>query len=169
MTKMFRRLLPAVLVMAFASSAQAQRFGAQLSWADDWDLGLGARLEFGLGSLLATEGPLSRAYGIASFDYFFPDCVGAIDCNYWEVNLNGAIPLVATNIDPYVGGGLNIARLSTDAGAGGDFSDTDLGLNALAGLRFLLGTLSAFAEARIELGGGQQFVLTLGALFGGSR
>lgn len=169
MTKALRWSIAVVLLTVFALPVQAQRFGAQLSWGDDFDLGLGARLEFGLGNLLQNEGLLSRAYGIASFDYFFPDCAAGFDCNYWELNLNGAVPLVATNIDPYVGGGLNIARFSTGPDGSADVSDTDLGLNALAGLRFLLGTLSAFAEARLELGGGGQFVLTFGALFGGSR
>jgi hypothetical protein len=68
-----------------------------------------------------------------------------------------------------VGAGLNLAHVSVDVPGVPGGSDTDLGLNALAGLRFPLGTFSAFAEARAELGGGKQLVLTFGALLGGSR
>ncbi|MGH7553362.1 MAG: hypothetical protein ACREMQ_10105, partial [Longimicrobiales bacterium] len=90
-----------------------------------------------------------------------------VDCSYWELSLNGAVPLVAGNIDPYVGGGLNLARFTSEADAlGVEVDNTDLGLNLLGGLRFMLGTLSTFAEARAELAGGKQLVLTFGALFG---
>jgi hypothetical protein len=173
MRTLFRTTLPLVLLVLSTAPAHAQRFGVQLDWGDDSDLGIGGRAEFTLGSLFASSGAFSRMYGIGSFSYFFPDCddtVVDVDCRYWEINLNGAVPLVAQDIDPYIGGGLNLAHSSIDAdGPGGDGDDTELGINLLGGLRFLIGTLSAFAEARAELGGGEQFVLTAGILLGGSR
>jgi opacity protein-like surface antigen len=152
-------------VLAFsATGAEAQRFGAQLNWADDMDLGIGARLELPLN--IGAEGVLSYTYLIGSFDYFFPDCD---DCTYFEFNGNLAVPVnVESSLNPYVGAGLNMARFSVDV-AGSDVSNTDLGLNLLGGLKFALGGVSSFGEARFELGGGEQFVLTFGILFGGNR
>ncbi|HEX6309277.1 MAG TPA: hypothetical protein VFZ69_13870 [Longimicrobiales bacterium] len=149
------------------SDARAQAFGVQGSWGDDSDFGIGARLELGVPNLLTSTGPLANTYVIGSFDWFFPDN-DQIDFDYWEINLNLAVPITATSIDPYAGLGLNIAHISVDA-LGDDGSDTEVGLNLLGGLRFNLGTLGAFTEGRFELGGGEQFVLTFGVLVGGTR
>lgn len=148
-----------------AGNLHAQRLGAQLSWGDDTDLGLGARVEVGLPNVFTTTGALARTYFIGSFDYFFVDCN---ECTYWELNGNLAVPIAAAGVDPYVGAGLNIAHISLDLGILDDQSDTELGVNLLGGVRFPIGTVSSFGEARLELGGGEQFVLTFGVLFGGS-
>ena len=169
--KTWPSLLGAAAAVAISASAvQAKQFGIQGSWGDDSDFGIGARIEYGLPNLLTNSGPFSRTFLIGSFDYFFPDCPDDVDCTYWEINSNLAIPLVASGIDPYVGAGLNIAHVSAEL-EGSDLggSDTEVGLNLLGGLRFPLGGVSAFAEGRIELGGGEQFVLTFGALLGGAR
>jgi opacity protein-like surface antigen len=147
-----------------AGSAHAQRFGAQVNWAEDADLGLGARAELPLG--LGSEGVLASTYLIGSFDYFFPS---NDNLNYFEFNANVAVPVdPASALKPYVGTGLNMARWSVDS-PGGDNSNTDLGLNLLGGIKFALGNLASFAEARLELGGGEQFVLTFGVIVGENR
>jgi opacity protein-like surface antigen len=147
-----------------AGSAQAQRFGAQVSWADDADLGLGARMEVPVP--LGSEGALAALYLVGSFDYFFPDCD---DCSYIEFNANVAIPVNTTsNLNPYVGGGLNMSRSSVEI-LGESDSDTRLGLNALGGLKFAIGNLASFAEARLELKDESQLVLTFGVLLGENR
>lgn len=145
---------------AMARPAQAQvAVGPELSFADDWDFGIGARAQFDLGSLFDAEG-LETLQGVASFDYFFPECV---DCSYWEINGNALYPFeLDGDLAPYAGGGLNISRRSI-----GTVSDTDAGLNLLGGLDFALEGFTMFTEAKIEIGGGNQFVLTVGALFGG--
>lgn len=161
-----KRLITAVCMTlalaALAAPARAQvQFGVQANYADDADLGLGARGQFGLGPGLAD------LLGVVSVDFFFPDC-GLADCSYIEFNGNVLYPFAIeeSNLSPYVGGGLNIAHASADyQGLSG--SNTDLGLNALGGLNFGIGALAAFAEARIELSGGEQFVITFGILFGG--
>lgn len=160
----------AALVIGTAD-AQAQAFGVQGSWGDDTDFGIGARLELGLPNLLTSEGPLSNTFLIGSFDYFFPDCGGFgtdVDCSFWELNGNLAVPITSSTIDPYAGAGLNIARASVESGTF-EASDTEVGLNLLGGLRFSLGGASAFGEGRFVLGGSEQFVLTLGVLVGGTR
>lgn len=151
-----------------AGAAQAQRFGAQLSWGSDSDLGVGARAEFDLPGTLSKTEPFSKAFIIGQFDYYFIDCGGG-DCTYWELNPSLAVPIKATSLKPYLGAGLNIAHASVDLGSFGTASDTDVGINLLGGLKFGLGELDAFSEARLSLGGGDQLALSFGLLFGGSK
>lgn len=156
-----------------AQPAQAQvQFGVQGNYADDVDFGIGARAQFDVGSMIAEEGPLSSLTGVASVDYYFPDCGGDffgggsdIDCSYLEVNGNALYPLdIAEGVAPYVGAGVHFGRFSVE-----DVSDSEVGLNALGGLNFDLGGVTAFAEGKIELGGMEQFVITFGALLGGAE
>ncbi len=148
-------------LVAQAASAQSAatrpiRFGVQADWGtDNIDFGVGARLVYpGFATVVGVNG--LEAYG--SFDLFFPS-----GGNYWEINpgitYNVTLPGV-TGFSPYVGGGLGIAHWS-----GGGVSHTDAGLNLLGGGRFTIGKLSAFAEGRIELSGGEHFVATFGLLF----
>jgi hypothetical protein len=165
-----KRLLTALAclaVLAFnAPDLRAQvRFGGQVSYGDDFDLGLGVRLVSSLRSMTRT--PLAFH---GSFDYFFPDYdVPGVDADYsyWEINpgIVYMIPVRGSGVAPYAGGGLNIAHLSADA-AGESNSDTDLGLNLMGGIQF--GTRSRmrpFVEGRLAISGGDQFVLTGGLLF----
>jgi opacity protein-like surface antigen len=147
-------IMTAALVLVCGSVASAQtRFGIQGSFGDDADFGIGARVRVPVVSI-------SPAFAvIGSFDYFFPD--GPVD--YWEINANASytIPGVRGNIMPYAGGGLNIAHASVSG-----FSNTDAGLNLMGGLNFRTsGRLMPYAEIRVELGGGEQFVLTGGLYF----
>jgi opacity protein-like surface antigen len=166
--KMSRTIMVAVAAFALgATGAHAQRFGVQLDWGNDVDFGVGARVELDVPNLISETEPLNRTFLIGSFDYFFPDC-GDLDCTYWEINTNVAFPIIVAGIDPYVGAGLNLAHV--DAGTEGGLdagSDTDVGLNILGGIRFPLRGVTAFGEARYEVAGGEQFVLTFGALIGG--
>lgn len=160
----------AVGLAAQPAAAQAQ-FGVQGSYSDDFDFGVGARAQFDLGSAIDPEGPLSQLTGVVSFDYYFPDCDPA-DCSFFELNGNALYPLdFGEGFSPYVGGGLHFARVSAEVDTGfgvEEASDNEVGLNALGGASFGLGTLEAFAEAKIELAGAEQFVLTFGVLFGGA-
>lgn len=140
--------------------AQAQvSFGAQASYADDMDFGIGARLYAGL--------PFTGVEFVGTFDYFFPSVDGY---NYLEVNANALFSLPVANMPafrPYVGGGLNIARLSMDVPdalqqLGADDSDTELGLNVIGGAEFGIGRFKPFAELRAQISGGEQFVLSGG-------
>ena len=171
MRKFLVGLSAVVLCVTAAPSAEAQRFGIQADFSTEWDFGVGARGEFDLTNVFTNRGAFSRAFIVASFDYFFPDCPGGagVDCTYWELNPMLAVPITVTNpnITPYLGGGLNIARVSFETAAG-DASDTEIGLNLLGGLRFPLGGVRAYTDARIVIGDNDQLVLTFGFLFGGS-
>lgn len=153
--------LAILLLIPTALDAQVG-LGGQLSVADDADLGIGARATFGL----PTPAPLEI---IATADYFFPDDGPGVDVTYWELNANLVylFQIPASVIAPYAGGGLNFVRFSFDSELfpGEAYSDTDLGVNLLGGARFNLGPITPFGELRIELGGGEQFVFSAGALF----
>ena len=168
MQKIRNLFIAIALVVVGTSTAQAQRFGGHAIWADDADIGLGARMELDLPGKLSKQAPLSRAFFIGQFDYFL-DPFDGVDGTYWELNPGLAIPLNATNFKPYVGAGLNIAHMSIDGCTVGGCSSTDTGLNLLGGLKLNLSGMDAFTEARLALGGGEQFSISFGLLFGGTK
>lgn len=146
-------LCATVAVPAQAQSAAAYpHWGLQASIAEDTDLGIGVRYENRMLGMFPQSPNLRFAL---SFDYFFPD-----NFDYWEINANvfNLFPSRNARVVPYFGGGLNVARISN----GG--RDTEMGLNLLGGIR-LPGRYRPYLEARIELGGAEQFVLTGGWLF----
>jgi hypothetical protein len=158
-----RNLLMAAAAACLAATpstlvAQAgPRFGAQLSLADDTDVGLGVRFERRL--------TLPRAQDlrfIGSFDFYFPDD----PLRYWEINTNVAwgFRIAGSRLAPYAGGGLNVARASLDGVPRS--GDTDIGLNLLGGFRFPgPARVTPFLELRVELSGGDQVVLAGGLMF----
>jgi hypothetical protein len=163
-----------------ASQVEAQSLGVQGSWAQD-AAGLlggdGISTQLGVGGRVELPTSILRAVG--SFDYFFPDCDdlsgGATGCKYWEFNANLAIPISSGTLNPYLGGGLSLAGTSITApevdGSGPTAettttSFTETGFNVLAGVRRAVGSLMAYAEARVEVAGGEQFVLSVGVLWG---
>ena len=157
------RWFAALLLGAIVTSAvEAQQprdtgpyphFGLQASVGEGVDIGLGVRYENRMLGMFPESPNLRFAL---SFDYFFPD-----NADYWEVNAN-VFNLFRTGnarVLPYLGGGLNVARFSS-----GNRRDTEVGLNVLGGIR-LPGRYRPFLEARIELGGGDRFVVSGGWLF----
>jgi len=140
------------------------RFGAQLSYADDAKLGVGVRVVWPLSGL----GPVDL---ITTADYFFPpstEGATAVERKYSEVNLSLAYRF-GRHLQPYAGAGLNMARRKatlTFLGREAVTSDTSVGLNVLAGARWPLGrNLRMFAEARVEIEGGEQKLISAGILF----
>jgi opacity protein-like surface antigen len=146
------------------AAAQRPSFGVQASFGTETDFGIGGRVVFGLRSLFPAA-PLEAHVG---FDYVFPDEPAGVDLTYWEINGNVAyrIRTASRSLAPYVGGGLSIAHASVDIGTG-SVSDTDVGLNLFGGTTFgsAATRVKPFAEARVTLGGGDQFVITGGVRF----
>lgn len=143
----------ASMLLAAPSSAQVH-FGPQVSLADDVDVGLGGRVVAGV--------PHYRGLEFAgTFDVFFPGG----DLDYFEVNGNLLYNFEiqgSTSVRPYAGGGLNLARIDHPTTGG----DTELGLNLAGGAKFTTdGPLTPYLELRAEISGGEQIVLTVGALF----
>ncbi len=123
-------------------------FGGSSRW------GFGARLETGITKIMPTS-PQYRLIG--SFNYF-----PGGSSNNWELNANAIdlFPVRNFRMNSYLGAGLNVAHVSPTIGNGA----TNLGLNLLAGIRFL-GAQAPYLEGRLELGGGNQFLIALGYNF----
>jgi hypothetical protein len=153
-------MIVGVGINAGAVSGQVSA-GVQGNWGSDADIGVGARAIVGLGGIVKGF----ETFG--SFDYFFPSDDSGANITYWEANANLVYRVNAAgeSTTPYIGTGLNFAytKVSTNA-LGGEISgsDTQGGLNLLGGIIFEVGRLNPFLEARFELGGGEQFVATVG-------
>lgn len=157
-----------LLFGASTLSAQGVRVGGQISFADDTDFGIGPRLGIELPSIAP------GLWLVGSFDYFFPDrglagTSSSSSIDYWEFNANllyGVDLPDVTNLEPYFGAGLNLARQSVTPNDGSaSVSDSRLGLNLVAGLDFPLTAITPFVEIRLEVDGGDQFVVTGGLTF----
>jgi len=151
----------ALLLVPMTADAQV-RLGPQLSFGDDTDFGIGGRV-------VANVESLPHWDFIGTFDVFFIDDNSNFDFDYFEANGNLAynfgVPEVPS-LSPYVGGGLNISRLSRkEISSGLENDNTDLGLNLFVGTQFEGGSITPFAEFRIVVEGADQVVLTGGLLF----
>jgi hypothetical protein len=153
-----RRLLPLAFgaVLAFTpTTALAQvDLGAQLNWGtESAGLAIGGRLHW----IWPWEPGTAM---VSSFDYFLPD-----DFDLWEVNVNLAhtIPLQVEEVSLYAGAGFNWAHYSNLGPF--DVSDNDYGLNLLAGVRYLLPSITPYGEVRVEVGGGERVIFTGGVMF----
>jgi hypothetical protein len=138
-------------------AAQAPRIGGQLSFAQDVNAGVGLRLEDPLTPPGSTDLRV-----MAAFDYYFPNS----PFQYRELNgdIAWGFRLAPARMSMYVGGGINIAR----SGIRGvpDAARTDLGVNLVAGFRFLTGARATpYVELRPELGGGNRLVVSTGVMF----
>jgi hypothetical protein len=156
-----KALLVGLGLLAFAAApTQAQfQFGPQVGWGDDADLALGGRVFFGIASLPENITPM------VSFNWFIDACE---ECTWFEFDLGAIYKFTASGtVTPYVAGALNLTRVSIDLGPLGDASDTEIGLTALGGILFNLGSVGAFADGGITLGGGEQLKLNFGVLLGG--
>lgn len=165
----FRNLfIAAALVVVGATTAEAQRWGAQISWGDESDIGVGVRGEWDFANKLTKSGAFSRAFIIGQLDYYFVDCPSGVSCTWLEINPSLAIPFTTTgsSVKPYAGAGLHIVYART-AASGVSNSETDMGLNLLGGLKFDLGGMDAFSELRLGLGGdAEQLAASFGIMFG---
>lgn len=158
----FTLALATAAALAVPGTAQAQiGLGVLAAFHDDMDFGVGAFVDAPM------EGIHENVHLMGDFTWFFPDVDGV---DYFEINGNLLydFPMPEQNFTPFALGGLNIARLSADEDETGlDFSDTEVGLNLGGGLTFGTGSLRPSVGARVELGGGEGFVLFGSILLGG--
>ncbi|MEO8480308.1 MAG: hypothetical protein ABI542_11825 [Gemmatimonadota bacterium] len=163
--------LVAGLAIVTPSTASAQMgFVLQADYNSDVDFGVGAGVNFGLGSLTAKQG----IRGEATFDYYFPgngNTFGSFDANYKYWELNGNLMMDIKSVKGlYVGAGVNYAHSSYDFNGCGVFCDGfngsngDVALNLLSGYSFG-GNKSPFVQGKIELGHGSPFIVTGGIRF----
>lgn len=168
------------LVLGVAPRATAQvpiSFGAQVSYADDADLGLGVHATFGTGVWFAN----TRV--VAGFDFYFPgsterdfDGIGTVKAepSFWEINLDWhyLVGLANAPAHLYFGGGLHVYDGSVDlsvegaTASGFDPDGSGVGLNLLGGVEFdLQSPFTPFAQLKIEVGGAEQVVISAGLRF----
>lgn len=138
-------------------TAQTFDLGAQLSFGDDSQLGIGPRVLTPLTSLH----PRLRA--VYAFDYFFPDSGRRDDgdLDYWEITGSVVRDIPVHGMKSYFGLGAVVARSSVSENVARTSSRTTLGLNLVGGLKFPESDFTPFVEARA---GGRQFVLSGGVL-----
>jgi hypothetical protein len=166
-----RQLIVRVVTILFLGvSTQAGAAAGQISagvqgnWGSETDFGVGARALFDL------SGILRGLQTVGSFDYFLPSAEVGADNDYWEINAN-LVYRIGTKlraVSPYTGVGFNVAHFKTSTevlGVGATGDETRGGLNLLGGLTLNGGRLKPFVEARVEVGGGKQFVATAGVRF----
>ena len=129
---------------AASGQTSAMHIGPQIAY--DFDVE-----EMGLGAQFSA--PIMRRLEFyPSMMFYF------VDGSYWNLNVDLKYRVASNQPNwLYVGGGLNLARAS----AGGE-SDTDAGLNLLAGAESLKGRIHPFAEARLVLSDGSRFQLAAG-------
>ncbi len=60
--------------------------------------------------------------------------------------------------------GLNMVHRSMEI-LGFEFSDTEVGVNFLGGVKYPISRLFVFGELRLEAGGGEQFIVAGGILY----
>ncbi|MEX2529632.1 MAG: hypothetical protein WD960_02580 [Gemmatimonadota bacterium] len=147
------------------AQAEAQvSFGPQVVLWDFEELGVGARVEFGLADAIGIEdGFFESLYGSVNTSYLFIDGDGT----NLVFNVNGNVPIAMDGgLRPYVGAGLNHFRSSISVG-GTSFSSSASGLNLLGGLLLDLGEIPAFGELQFSTTGDGFLSLTGGVLFGG--
>ena len=143
-----------------APSAQAQtpweigpHLGANL---DNDEFLLGGTARFQLESLPITLNP-----GLE----FYPgldDTGGGLSRSLFVLNFDVQYQLDAESVEPYVGGGLSWATLSTEGQSG----SSDLGLNLKGGLVFNPSSSTRpYVEASLNLAGGTELIFRGGLLF----
>ncbi len=150
----------AALFALSPAAAQAQIYlGPEVAWNDDFDVGVGAGIEFDLPQLY--EGITF----MGDFIYYFPgDDSAGRDLNYFEFNTNLSydLPLEDVPVVPFGLAGLNIGRRSVDvdvSGEEGSVSNTEIGLNLGAGVKFNLGSFRPRVAARFAIGGWESFTV----------
>jgi hypothetical protein len=151
----------ALFIAIPATDATAQvSFGPQVVVWDFEEIGIGGRVDFGLGEALGIEeGVFQDLFASFNANYLFADPGTTL-----IFNINAAIPFAMDGpVTPYAGAGLNHFRFSFEG-----FSSSHSGLNVLGGIFFDLGALPAFAELQYSTTGAGFLSLSAGVLFGGS-
>jgi hypothetical protein len=164
-------LLAALAVPSMATAQGARlsyivqgSYGADIAGSGEGAMGFGG----GIGFPLAKRDAGGGVRGVATFDWFFPKDATinttVLTPTYWEFNINGVLDVQSVR-GLYVGTGVNYTTYSIDGSQVANAGGTELGLNILSGIKLGSGHGAPFAQARFEIGGGKQLVLTGGIEF----
>ncbi|UCF21065.1 MAG: hypothetical protein JSU87_06675 [Gemmatimonadota bacterium] len=133
--------------------------GVQGGWGDRFDWAVGGRFTYDLTPQLL---PVAI---IGSFDWYFPEALGPLDREYWEINTNAIYLQAAGQTVGYFGVGLNVANFSAEGSAAVESesdSQTEYGLNVLGGVRYKVGRVAPFFETRYTFESSKQLVIFVG-------
>ncbi|MEX2465519.1 MAG: hypothetical protein WD995_01330 [Gemmatimonadota bacterium] len=151
MIRTLRALAVAAALVAVPGFAQAQTtLGPTVAYHNDFDFGIGAALGLPFGAAHPNVGFLG------DFLIFFPDAPG-VDFLEINGNLTYDIPIEDAAVLPFALAGLNIARISFDSNALP--SNTEIGLNVGGGIKFDAGVFRPMVGIRLEIEGGDGFVI----------
>lgn len=109
--------------------------------------------------------------GAADLIYYLPNDTFGYDFSWFEINANGHYLFVTEeDLVAYALGGLNISTLKFDYPdnqffGGGSISESEIGLNAGAGLEYDLDFAALYAELKYILSSADQLVATAGLRF----
>lgn len=162
-----RKLLGSIALaamLAVPSQAEAQlTLGAGAAFHGNFDFGVGV---WGMTPMPSIHENVSIG---GDFTFFFPDDGGAtgVDFSYFEINPNLFYSFTGADASftPFALAGVNIARFSVDSELGNvpgvGSSSTDVGLNLGGGISFGSGDsgVTPVVGAKLELGGGEDFVI----------
>lgn len=151
----------ALLLPFLAQPAQAQvSFGPQVVLWDFEELGIGARVDFGLGDAFGVEdGPFEHLFGSVNVSYLLISGVTPL-----SINANAAVPFETDSaVTPYAGAGINHLRFSSSG-----VTSSNSGLNLLGGIFFDLGAFPAFGELQYSTTGVGFLTLAGGIMLGGN-
>lgn len=176
-----------ILVVLAIALASVQFSQAQTS---EGDISIGGGLAFGTGVAPSLFSSLNNSLGIQlggyytitesklraglDFIYYFPDSEGGTDFKVWELNANAHyIFLEEEDFFVYGIGGLSITNVEISYqadeffGFGGDYSESEIGLNLGVGIEYNLGFANFYGEAKYgNLGGdADQLVISAGLRF----
>ena len=149
----FAKIAPVALVLLFVSVAPAgarDMFGLRVGlYTDPNDAFAGVEGVFHVGN---------SVYFNPNFEYVFVE-----DLNYWTLNGDFHYDF-PTHRPYYVWAGAGVGLLRVDP-PGADNSDTDVGLNLLAGFGFQTGSVIPYFQAKVILKNGSEFALVFGVRF----
>ena len=142
----------AVLALTPGLSQAQVTLGPTLAYDNDVDFGIGAMV----GVPLSSFGDGVRL--MADVVLFFPDATGV---DYFEINggVTYDFPVENSTVTPFALAGINIGRTSVDIPGLPGGSSTELGLNVGGGIKFDAGNLRPTAGVRLEISGGELFVI----------
>ena len=154
----------AFLLVIPSQEAEAQvSFGPQVVLWDFDEVGVGARVDIGLGESLGIEdGAFADLFASIDGNYLF-GAGGMGDESGIMIGANANVPFqIDAAVTPYAGAGLNYHRVSAN-----DVSFSNSGLNLLGGIFFGLGEIPAFAQVQYSTTWTGFLSLSAGVLFGG--
>ena len=117
------------------------------------ELLIGGSVQFGVPGAAIAGVALRFSPGLSYY-------IGGSGGRFLVADLDAQYPFTARSVQPYVGGGVFLRRVSVDVDIVGSITDTDVGLNLMGGAAFGSSSrVRPFVEGRLRVGSGLTLVL----------